>query len=192
MDRYDWDSELPVTNTMGVPSRRLVWREPAGVVAAISPWNFPFQINMAKIAPALAAGCTVVLKSAPETPWTATILGQLVAEKTDMPAGVFNVLTASDPAEVGEQPVADPTVDLVSFTGSTQTGRRIMASAAATVKKVFLELGGKSANLILDDADFSTALLSGLAVCYHAGQGCAITTSMLPIGRAPCRERCGT
>src|SRR3546814_8628160 len=73
IDRYGWDTELPVTNTMGVPSKRLIWREPAGVVAAISPWNFPFQINMAKVAPALAAGCTVVLKSAPETPWTATI-----------------------------------------------------------------------------------------------------------------------
>src|SRR3546814_12084881 len=98
---------------------------------------------MAKIAPALAAGCTVVLKSAPETPWTATILGQLVAEKTDMPAGVFNVLTASDPAAVGEQLVADPRVDMVSFTGSTQTGRRIMASAAATVKKVLHEPVGR-------------------------------------------------
>lgn len=179
MDRYEWESELPVTNTMGVPSRRLVWREPAGVVAAISPWNFPFQINMAKIAPALAAGCTVVLKSAPETPWTATILGRLVAERTDIPPGVFNVLTSSEPAAVGEALVADPRVDMVSFTGSTATGRRIMASAAATVKKVFLELGGKSANIICDDADFPTALLSGLAVCYHAGQGCAITTRIL-------------
>ncbi|NGY04867.1 aldehyde dehydrogenase family protein [Solimonas terrae] len=179
MDRYAWDRELPVANTMGVPSKRLIWREPAGVVGAISPWNFPFQINLAKIAPALAAGCTVVLKSAPETPWTATILGKLAAEQTDMPAGVLNVLTSSDPAAVGEKLVADPRVDMVSFTGSTQTGRRIMASAAASVKKVFLELGGKSANIILDDADFSTALLSGLAVCYHAGQGCAITTRIL-------------
>src|SRR3546814_17236280 len=116
---------------------------------------------MAKIAPALAAGCTVVLKSAPETPWTATILGQLVAEKTDMPAGVFNVLTASDPAAVGEQLVADPRVDMVSFTGSKQTGRRIMASAPATVTKVFLEPAGKSTNLIPSDAAFSHAPLVG-------------------------------
>ncbi|WP_051362017.1 aldehyde dehydrogenase family protein [Solimonas soli] len=179
MERYEWAGELPVSNTMGVPSRRLIWREAAGVVAAISPWNFPFQINMAKIAPALAAGCTVVLKSAPETPWTATILGKLVAEHTDMPAGVFNVLTASDPAAIGEKLSGDPRIDMISFTGSTPTGRRIMDKAAATVKKVFLELGGKSANLILDDADFSTALLSGLGVCYHAGQGCAITTRIL-------------
>ena len=179
LDRYDWDSELPVVNTMGVPSKRLIWKEAAGVVAAISPWNFPFQINMAKIAPALAAGCTVVLKSAPDTPWTATIIGKVVAETTDIPPGVFNVLTSSDPAAIGEKLVADPRVDVISFTGSTQTGRRIMASAAATVKRVFLELGGKSANIILDDADFNTALLSGLAVCYHAGQGCAITTRIL-------------
>jgi len=179
MDRYDWEQELPVTNTMGVPSRRLVWKEAGGVVAAISPWNFPFQINMAKIAPALAAGCTVLLKSAPETPWTATILGRIAAEKTDLPPGVLNVLTSSDPAAVGEKLVADPRVDIVSFTGSTPTGRRIMASAAGTLKRVFLELGGKSANIILDDADFNTALLSGLAVCYHAGQGCAITTRIL-------------
>jgi aldehyde dehydrogenase (NAD+) len=179
LDRYEWDSELPVVKTMGVPSKRLIWKEAAGVVAAISPWNFPFQINMAKIAPALATGCTVVLKSAPDTPWTATIIGKVVAEKTDIPPGVFNVLTSSDPAAIGEKLVADPRVDVISFTGSTQTGRRIMASAAGSVKRVFLELGGKSANIILDDADFNTALLSGLAVCYHAGQGCAITTRIL-------------
>ena len=179
LDTYAWDSELPVVNTMGVPSKRLIWKEAAGVVAAISPWNFPFQINLAKVGPALAAGCAVILKSAPETPFTATILGKVVADSTDIPPGIFNVLTASDPAAIGEKLVADPRVDLVSFTGSTQTGRRIMASAAGTVKRVFLELGGKSANIILDDADFNTALLSGLAVCYHAGQGCAIPTRIL-------------
>ncbi len=179
LDSYHWDSELPVVNTMGVPSKRLIWKEPAGVVAAISPWNFPFQINMAKVAPALAAGCTVVLKAAPETPWTASFIGRIAAERTDMPPGVLNVLTSADPAAVGEFLVADPRVDLISFTGSTATGRRIMAQAAGTVKRVFLELGGKSANIILDDADFNTALLSGFAVCYHAGQGCAITTRLL-------------
>lgn len=179
LGRYEWTQHLPVSNTMGVPSARQVWREAAGVVAAISPWNFPFQINVAKIAPALAAGCTVVLKSAPETPWTATILGKLVAEQTDIPPGVFNVLTSSSPAEVGEFLVQDPRVDMVSFTGSTPTGRRIMSQAAGTLKRVFLELGGKSANIILDDADFNTALLSGFAVCYHAGQGCALPTRLL-------------
>ncbi|WP_029920918.1 aldehyde dehydrogenase family protein [Nevskia soli] len=179
MQRYAWDSELPVVNTMGVPSKRLIWKEAAGVVAAISPWNFPFQINMAKICPALAAGCSVVLKAAPETPWTATLIGRIAAEQTDLPPGVLNVLTSADPAAVGEVLSADPRVDVVSFTGSTATGRRIMAQAAGTVKRVFLELGGKSANILLDDADFNTALLSGFAVCYHAGQGCAIPTRLL-------------
>ena len=179
LSRYQFDRELPVVNTMGVPSKRLVWKEAAGVVAAISPWNFPFQINLAKIAPALAAGCTAVLKSAPDTPWTATLIGRIAAEHTDMPPGVLNVLTASDPAAIGELLSRDPRIDVVSFTGSTATGRRIMAAAAGTVKKVFLELGGKSANIILDDADFATALMSGLAVCFHAGQGCALPTRML-------------
>jgi aldehyde dehydrogenase (NAD+) len=178
MQRYAWESELPVTHHMDVPSKRLLWREAAGVVAAITPWNFPFQINIAKLAPALAAGCTMVLKAAPETPWTASFIARIAAE-TDMPHGVLNVLTSSDRVAVGELLVADPRVDVVSFTGSTATGRRVMANAAASVKRVFLELGGKSATIVLDDADFSSALLSGLAVCYHAGQGCAIATRML-------------
>ena len=179
MQSYAWDSELPVVNSMGVPSKRLLWKEAAGVVAAISPWNFPFQINMAKICPALAAGCSVVLKAAPETPWTATLIGRIAAQETELPPGVLNVLTSSAPATVGEMLSADPRVDLISFTGSTATGRRIMAQAAGTLKRVFLELGGKSANIILDDADFGSALLSGFAVCYHAGQGCAIPTRLL-------------
>ena len=179
LESYRWERELPVTTNMGVPSKRLVWKEPAGVVAAISPWNFPFQINLAKLGPALAAGCTAILKPAPDTPWTATLIGRVAAECTDMPPGVLNVLTSSEPAAIGEMLSSDPRIDLVSFTGSTQTGRRIMASAAATVKRVFLELGGKSANLILDDADLPQALLSAYAVCYHAGQGCALPTRML-------------
>ena len=179
MQRYAWESELPVTHHMRVPSKRLLWREAAGVVAAITPWNFPFQINIAKIAPALAAGCTVILKAAPETPWTATFIGRIAAEQTDLPPGVLNVLTSSDRAGLGQMLVADPRVDVVSFTGSTATGRQVMAGAAPTLKRVFLELGGKSATIVLDDADFSSALLAGFAVCYHAGQGCAIPTRLL-------------
>ncbi len=179
LERYPWEAELPVTRHMGVPSKRLIWKEAAGVVAAITPWNFPFQINMAKIAAALAAGCTVVLKAAPETPWTATFIGRIAAEQTELPAGVLNVLTASAPAAIGELLAADPRVDVVSFTGSTATGRQVMARASATVKRVFLELGGKSATIILDDADFERALPAGFAVCYHAGQGCAIPTRLL-------------
>src|SRR3546814_12167292 len=120
MDRYDWDSELPVTNTMGVPSRRLVWREPAGVVAAISPWHCPFQINMAKIAPALAAGCTVVLQSAPETPSTATILGPLMAEKSDKPTGGVNLLTSLDPSARPDQMYPHPAAESRRFTRAAQ------------------------------------------------------------------------
>ncbi|MBS0378180.1 MAG: aldehyde dehydrogenase family protein [Proteobacteria bacterium] len=176
---YAWESELPVTRHMGVPSRRLVWKEAAGVVAAITPWNFPLQINIAKVAPALAAGCSVVLKAAPETPWTATFIGRVAAECTDMPPGVLNVLTSSDRVATGEQLVADPRVDVISFTGSTATGRHVMAQAAAGIKRVFLELGGKSATIVLEDAELPGALLSGLAVCYHAGQGCAIATRLL-------------
>ncbi len=179
LDTYEWETELPVTAVMGVPSKRMVWKEAAGVVAAISPWNFPLQINLAKVIPALAAGCTVVLKSSPETPWTASILGRVAKEYTDIPAGVLNVLTSSNPAEIGEFLCTDSRVDVVSFTGSTGVGKRIMAMASNTVKKVFLELGGKSAHIVLDDADFGMGLLTSFAVCFHAGQGCAIPTRFL-------------
>ena len=176
---YRWQRELPVVDGMGVPGKRLVWKEAAGVVAAITPWNFPLQINLAKLGPAFAAGCSVVHKAAPDTPWTATMLGKVVAQYTDIPAGVYNVITASDPITTGEMLVTDPRVDVVSFTGSTATGRRIGALAADTVKKVVLELGGKSAHIILDAADFSAALLPCFAICFHAGQGCAITSRLL-------------
>ena len=107
------------------------------------------------------------------------MLGRVVAEHTDIPAGVFNVITAEDPAIVGDQLINDPRVDMVSFTGSTAIGKHIMTAAAKTVKKVFLELGGKSPNIILDDADIESSLFSVLAVCFHAGQGCAINTRLL-------------
>ena len=179
LPQFQWRRDAGVSELMGIPSRRLVEKEPIGVVGCITPWNVPLQINLAKCVPALAAGCSVVLKAAPDTPWSATMLGRLVAEKTDMPAGVFNVITAADPVETGEQLVTDPRVDMISFTGSTAVGKHIMARAAGTVKKVFLELGGKSANILLDDADLNAALLSCLGVCFHAGQGCAILTRLL-------------
>jgi aldehyde dehydrogenase (NAD+) len=164
---------------MGIASRRTVHREPVGVVAAITPWNVPTQINLAKVAPALAAGCTVVLKPAPDTPWLACELGRLVAEETDIPPGVFNVVTPRS-NEVASVLATDPRVDMVSFTGSTATGRAIMAAAAPTLKKVFLELGGKSAAIALDDADVaSVAGAAAFAACIHAGQGCAITTRLV-------------
>jgi aldehyde dehydrogenase (NAD+) len=153
-ESYAFGQDLGVAESWGSASHRWIEREPVGVVAAITPWNFPTQINLAKMAPALAAGCTVVLKAAPDTPWSASVLGRLVAEHTDIPAGVVNVITSADKT-VGEVLTTDPRVDLVSFTGSTATGRRIMAAASATLKRLFLELGGKSAFVVLDDADFA-------------------------------------
>ncbi len=174
-----WEEDLGEASPMGVRSHRTVLREPAGVVAAITPWNFPHQINFAKVAPALAAGCTAVLKAAPDTPWAASALGRIVATETDIPAGVLNVITGTAP-ELGSALAADPRVDLVSFTGSTATGRSVMAAASERIAKVFLELGGKSAFIILDDADLGAATaMAAFAACTHAGQGCAITTRLL-------------
>jgi len=179
LPNFEWSRDIGISEMMGGKSRRLVEKEAIGVVACVTPWNVPLQINLAKCVPALAAGCTVVLKAAPDTPWCATTLGRIVNEHTDIPAGVFNVITSEDPVTVGAQLVSDPRVDMVSFTGSTAVGKHIMARAAQTVKKVFLELGGKSANIVLDDADLGSSLLSALAVCFHAGQGCALNTRLL-------------
>jgi aldehyde dehydrogenase (NAD+) len=176
---YAWETDLGVAEPMGIPTRRTVRREPVGVVAAITPWNVPNQINLAKIGPALAAGCTVVLKPAPDTPWVAAELGRLVAEHTDLPAGVLNVVMPRS-NEVAAQLSSDPRVDMVSFTGSTATGRAIMAAAAPTLKRTFLELGGKSAAIVLDDADVSAAAgATAFTTCIHAGQGCALTTRLV-------------
>ncbi|GGV02494.1 aldehyde dehydrogenase [Actinomadura cremea] len=176
---YAWEHDLGVAEPMGMPSRRRILREPVGVVGAITPWNFPHQINLAKLGPALAAGNTVVLKPAPDTPWCAAVLGEIIAAETDIPPGVVNVVTSSD-HEVGARLVEDPRVDMVTFTGSTATGRRVMTGAAANLKKVFLELGGKSAFVVLDDADLRAACsYAAFSALPHAGQGCAITTRLL-------------
>lgn len=179
LPQYKWVRDLGIAEPLGQRSRRIVEKEAIGVVGCITPWNVPLQINLAKCIPALASGCSVILKAAPDTPWSATMLGRVVKESTDIPPGVFNVLTAEDPVSLGEQLVKDPRVDMISFTGSTIVGKRVMALASESVKKVFLELGGKSANIILDDSDLSQSLLSSLAVCFHAGQGCAIHTRLL-------------
>ena len=179
LESYEFETDLGVAEPMGIASRRTVRREPVGVVAAITPWNVPTQINLAKVGPALAAGCTVVLKPAPDTPWLACELGRLVAEHTDLPSGVFNVVTPRS-NEVASVLSTDPRVDMVSFTGSTATGRAIMAAAAPTLKRVFLELGGKSAAIALDDADVAAvAGATAFTACIHAGQGCAITTRLI-------------
>lgn len=175
---YPYETEIEPIPFMGTPQRRIQRREPAGVVGAITPWNVPLYLNIAKFGPALASGCTLVLKPAPDTPWSATHVGKLVAEKTEIPAGVFNIVASSDHL-VGEMLSSDPRIDVVTFTGSTATGRRVAECAAATVKNVFLELGGKSANIILDDANLAGVLPMSAMTCVHGGQGCAITTRLL-------------
>ncbi len=185
IDRFEWSRALPPKDAfgMGAETAREVWKEPVGVVGVIVPWNFPIEIILNKLGPVLAMGNTCVLKPAPDTPWNATRLGRLIAERTDIPPGVVNVVVSSDHL-VGEVLTTSPEVDMIAFTGSTATGRRIMAAAAETVKPVFLELGGKSINLVLDDADFATAIPGAAMVCYHAGQGCAMPTRLLvPMAR---------
>jgi aldehyde dehydrogenase (NAD+) len=179
-EKYEWEHELGVHEFFGTKSKRLVRREPIGVAGLITPWNIPFMLNLSKIVPALMAGCTAVLKAAPDTPWSATWIGKLIAEETELPPGVLNVVTARDPAEVGDQLTGDPRVDVVSFTGSTVIGKHIMRRCADGLRRVFLELGGKSAQIFLDDADLLKLVpAAGAGICMHGGQGCAITTRML-------------
>jgi aldehyde dehydrogenase (NAD+) len=160
-ESYEWERDLGNASPMGMPAHRWVRREATGVVGAITPWNVPHQINLAKLGPALAA------------------LGRLIAEETDIPPGVVNIVPSSQHT-LGEMLATDPRIDQVSFTGSTATGRRVMAAAAPTLKKVFLELGGKSAFVVLDDADFQGAIgTAAFTVVTHAGQGCAITTRLV-------------
>jgi len=176
---YPMTEELGEVESRGQRHRRWVEKEAAGVVAAIIGYNYPNQLGLAKLGPALAAGCTVVLKGAPDTPLITLALGELIAEHTDIPPGVVNVLTSSEVA-VGEVLTTHPGVDMITFTGSTATGRTIIEAASRTIKRVFLELGGKSAMVVLDDADLGrAAMVAAFSTCSHAGQGCAITTRML-------------
>lgn len=176
---YPLTEDLGNSESHGMQHHRWVEKEAAGVVAAIIAYNYPTQLALAKLAPALAAGCTVVLKGAPDTPLITLALGEVIAEHTDIPAGVVNVLSGTDP-QVGVALTTSPDVDMITFTGSTPTGRAIMAAASETCKRVFLELGGKSAAIVLDDADFDmAALFTAFATASHSGQGCAITTRIL-------------
>jgi acyl-CoA reductase-like NAD-dependent aldehyde dehydrogenase len=182
LQSYPMSEDLPDIEVRGQRHHRWVEKEAAGVVAAIIPYNYPNQIALAKLGPALAAGCTVVLKGAPDTPLITLALGELIANHTDIPPGVVNVLSSSGVA-AGEVLTSHPDVDLITFTGSTATGRRIMEAASRTVKRVFLELGGKSAMVLLDDADIGTAaMMAAFMICSHAGQGCAITSRLLVPG----------
>jgi aldehyde dehydrogenase (NAD+) len=175
---YEYERAMSDVPFLGRPQRRILRREPVGVVGAITPWNVPFYLNLTKIASAIGAGNTCVLKPAPDTPWSGTHIGRVIAEKTDIPPGVIQIVASSDHS-VGEVLSTDSRIDAVSFTGSTQTGRRIMACAAETIKKVFLELGGKSATIVLDDADFGHVCPGAAMTCIHGGQGCAIATRWL-------------
>lgn len=153
-------------------------REPVGVVAAITPWNYPLHQIANKVAGALAAGCTVVLKPSEVAPINAFLLADIIHE-VGLPKGVFNMVTGLGPV-VGEAMVAHPQTDMVSFTGSTRAGRRVMQIAAEMVKRVSLELGGKSANIILEDADIAKAVGDGVFKCYlNSGQTCSALTRML-------------
>ncbi|MGH3457754.1 aldehyde dehydrogenase family protein [Aeromicrobium sp.] len=155
-----------------------VFREPIGVLGAITPWNYPLNQIAAKVAPALAAGCTVVLKPSEVVPLNAFILAEVI-EAAGLPPGVFNLVSGFGP-EVGEAIAGHPGVDMVSFTGSTRAGRRVSELASATVKPVAMELGGKSPNVILDDADMAAAVPNGVAKCFlNSGQTCSALTRML-------------
>ena len=168
-ETFEWEEEL---------GNSLVVREPVGVVGAITPWNFPLYQVVLKVAPALAAGCTVVLKPSEVAPINAFILAEVIDE-VGLPPGVFNLVSGVGPV-VGEAIAAHPKVDMVSFTGSTRAGRRVMELAAEGIKRVSLELGGKSANILLDDADFAAAVPAGLFGCYmNSGQTCSALTRML-------------
>jgi acyl-CoA reductase-like NAD-dependent aldehyde dehydrogenase len=156
----------------------LVVRAPVGVVAAITPWNFPLNQVVNKIAPAILAGCTVILKPSEVAPLTAWAIAE-AAEEVGLPPGVFNLVSGFGPV-VGEALVRHPDVDMVSFTGSTRAGKQIAALAAESVKRVALEMGGKSANIILEDANLDEALLAGVRACYmNSGQVCVALSRML-------------
>jgi acyl-CoA reductase-like NAD-dependent aldehyde dehydrogenase len=168
-------TEFPFEEEVG---NSLIVREPVGVVGAITPWNYPLHQIAAKVAPALAAGCTVVLKPSEVAPLNAFILAEIL-DDIGLPPGVFNLVTGVGPV-VGEAIASHPLVDMVSFTGSTRAGKRVMQLAAEGVKRVALELGGKSPNVILEDADISAAVPAGVAGCYiNSGQTCSALTRML-------------
>ncbi len=173
-----WQKSYGERSGYGMMHERIAVYEPIGVVGAITPWNVPLYVNVGKVVAALLAGCTVILKPAPNTPGMGAIFGELAAE-AGFPAGVLNVVFGADAALAGEMLVQDPRVDLISFTGSTGIGKRIMEQGAATLKRVFLELGGKSAKIILDDSENFAMDVATTMLVFHAGQGCAVHSRLL-------------
>lgn len=171
--------DLAPASIFGRQVRREVRREAVGVVVAITPWNVPFELNLRKIGMALTMGNTVVLKPAPQTPWSATLMAEAALE-AGFPPGVLNIITTTR-TDAATLLTSHPAVDQVTFTGSTETGRRIMATAAPTIKRLGFELGGKSPAVILDDVQGFDAIIKGLAagVCTLSGQGCTLLTRLL-------------
>lgn len=178
---YNWNAYAKLAREFAFESRvgnSLVAREPVGVVAAITPWNYPLNQITLKVAAALAAGCTVVLKPSEVAPLNAFMLAEAIHE-AGLPAGVFNLVSGYGPV-VGEIIASHPFVDMVSFTGSTRAGKRVAELAAASVKRVALELGGKSASVVLDDADFAAAVKATVSACYlNSGQTCSAHTRLI-------------
>jgi aldehyde dehydrogenase (NAD+) len=176
-EAYEFEQPLP-------EGPGILRREPFGVIGAILTWNCGFALNVKKLAPALAAGNTIVMRPAPETPWQTTLIGRIIVEQTDIPSGVVNILPSSSPT-VAAALSSDPRVDMVTFTGSTGVARQVLAQAAATMKKVHIEAGGKSAAVLLDDADFESVIPNIIAgLCANAGQTCtALTRLLLPRSR---------
>ncbi len=173
----EWEQRFPPTVGGATVGGRIIVREPIGVVGAITPFNFPFMLDMWKVAPALAVGCTMVLKPHPLTPLQSFVIAQ-AADEAGLPAGVLNVVVGG--AEVGHELTSSPLVDCIAFTGSTATGKQIVKAAADTVKKVQLELGGKSVQLVLPDVpDEIVGTLGVQGVVVHCGQGCGLPTRML-------------
>jgi aldehyde dehydrogenase (NAD+) len=178
ISEFAWERQLDEAALMGAPYHRVVVKEPMGVVGAITPWNFPVEIISNKVGQILATGNTMVLKAPIETPWTALRWGRIIAEKTDIPAGVVNIVTASD-NDVAQRLLTDPRVDMISFTGSTAVGELIQRLTASTMKRNLMELGGKSVYLLLDDVDLASTVPGCIGALMHSGQGCALTTRML-------------
>lgn len=176
--KLKWEKDYGLKDgAFGKTQRKAVY-EPVGVVGAITPWNFPLYVNAEKVVSALLAGCTVILKPAPDTPLAGSIFGELAIE-AGFPPGVLSVITGADPVLAGEMLVKDPRVDLITFTGSTAVGKRIMREGSDTLKRLFLELGGKSANIVLDDAANFGQIVGQSILVFHAGQGCAVQSRLL-------------
>jgi acyl-CoA reductase-like NAD-dependent aldehyde dehydrogenase len=179
---FAFEEMLPIVvsqSPMGAQvNNAMAYHQPVGVCGLIPTWNFPFFVTAQKIGPALATGCTMVIKPSPYVPLVDLMIAEAI-EECDLPPGVFNVVSGSSPA-LGAQLVESPLVDKISFTGSVATGKRIMAAASATLKRVHLELGGKSAALFLEDANLDMGVpYSATPAFFHAGQGCAMCTRVL-------------